>query len=78
MRRLDRAFTELNLELTYTAWLIRAFGKRLKFNYAAKPFGAAQIRRIFDDKFKAKSSLNLRGQLKAKAALAHPSKAVFG
>ena len=67
MRRLDRAFTELNLELTYAAWFIRA----LKFNYAAKPFGAAQICRIFDDKFKAKNSLNLRGQLKAKAALAH-------
>jgi hypothetical protein len=44
---------------------------KLKFNYAAKPFGAAQICRIFDDKFKAKNSLNLRGQLKAKAALAH-------
>lgn len=57
VRRLDRAFAELNLELTYAAWLIRA----LKFNYVAKPFGAAQIRRIFDDKFKAKSSLNLRG-----------------
>lgn len=57
MRRLDRAFAELNLELTYAARLIRA----LKFNYVAKPFGTAQIRRIFDDKFKAKSSLNLRG-----------------
>ncbi len=66
VRRLDRAFTELNLELTYAARLIR-----VKFDYAAKPFGAAQICRIFDDKFKAKSSLNLRGQLKAKAALAH-------
>ena len=37
VRRLDRAFTELNLELTYAAWLMRA----LKFNYAAKSFGAA-------------------------------------
>jgi hypothetical protein len=45
--------------------------RALKFDYAPKPFGAAQICRIFDDKFKAKNSLNLRGQLKAKAALAH-------
>ena len=67
MRRLDRAFAELNLELTYAARLMRA----LKFNYAAKPFGIAQICRIFDDKFKAKNSLNLRGQLKVKAALVH-------
>ncbi len=56
MRRLDRAFAELNLELTYAARLIR-----VKFDYAAKPFGAVQICRIFDDKFKAKSSLNLCG-----------------
>ncbi|MFC2427624.1 MAG: hypothetical protein ACFNTA_01425 [Campylobacter sp.] len=50
---------------------------KLKFNYAAKPFGAAQICRIFDNKFKAKNSLNLRGQLKAKAALTHHGKAVL-
>ena len=32
VKRLDRAFAELNLELTYAVWLIRA----LKFNYAVK------------------------------------------